>query len=129
MICVACLVFCVSTWLITRFFYLIIGSFSPTVFSLLPSSFAPFIISLCLQSCASLPSNGSCLVLPCQALLHAVLFCPYGVVLFCLFLSIKRPSLYSSESSPHPTTQTLTNTLVGLKYLPKFSSHTNLSPC
>ncbi len=43
------------------------------MFISLPSSFAPFIISLCLQSCASsssmLPCVVSCLALPCLALI------------------------------------------------------------
>ncbi len=48
-----------------------------------------------------------CLVLPCQALLPAVLFFPYGVVLVCFvyfLLTIKSPSLCSNESSPHSST-------------------------
>ncbi len=74
----------------------------PTCLPSLPSSFVPFIISLCLQSCAStslmllwwyptLPCPAlPCPALPCpilsrQTLLPAVLFFPYGVVSICLF--------------------------------------------
>ncbi len=75
----------------------------PTCLSSLPSSFAPFIISLCLQSCASSSLNFSCL-LPCQA----VLFSPMGgfVCLFVLFkfLQIKSHLLHHwvLASSLHP---------------------------
>ncbi len=55
----------------------------PTCLPSLPSSFAPFIISLCLQSCASSSSNVSrscralpCLALPCLALPCLALPCP-----------------------------------------------------
>ncbi len=64
----------------------------PTCLPSLPSSFAPFIISLCLQSCTSSSSfHPGCilpslvlpsLVLPCPALF---LFSPQGVV-FYLFI-------------------------------------------
>ncbi len=71
----------------------------PTCLSSLPSSFTPFIISLCLQSCAS---SSSTLVVPCpaklwQTWLPADLFFPYAVVLIVLlnFLQIKTHSLAS----------------------------------
>ncbi len=54
----------------------------PTCVISLPSSFAPFIISLCLQSCASSSSNVVCAwcpAQPCQSVF------PYGVVFVCLF--------------------------------------------
>ncbi len=58
------------------------------MFPSLPSSFAPFIISLCLQSCASsssmLPLSVSCPVLSCPVLSCPVLSCP---VLSCPVLS------------------------------------------
>ncbi len=94
----------------------------PTCVISLASSFAPFIISLFLQYNDSSSSNVlcSCLVLPCQALLPAVLLFPNGssIGLFCLFLlSIKSPSLCSTESLPHPSTQTLTLTCQPLVYI------------
>ncbi len=53
----------------------------PPVFSSLPSSFSPFIISLCLQSRASSSSHVSCralscLVVPCRDLSCLVVPCP-----------------------------------------------------
>ncbi len=100
--------FCVSTWLLSKFsvcyvlscqfvltppillpvYWLIFPSCAPSS----PSSFAPFIISLCLQfRVGSLPYVGSSYVL-CPALsslvlsslvLLASLFFPYGVVFVC----------------------------------------------
>ncbi len=98
----ACVLFCVSTWLLSWFsvchvlscqfvltppillpvYWLIF----PSCFPSLPSSFAPFIISLCLQfRVGSLPyvSSSSC-VLSCPVLSCPVLSCP---VLSCPVLS------------------------------------------
>ncbi len=62
----------------------------PTCLPSLPSSFAPFIISLCLQSCASSSSFHhrmypimSCPVLPCPVLWCLAKLASYGVVFFC----------------------------------------------
>ncbi len=103
----------------------------PTCVSLLPSSFAPFIISLCLQSCVRSSSNVvcawcpvlscpvlscpvlscpvlscpvlSCPVLPCPALSCQSVF-PYGVVFVCLFHFIFNKALFLQQLSPrsHP---------------------------
>ncbi len=65
----------------------------PSCFPSLPSSFAPFIISLCLQfhvgslpyvRCRLCPALSSP-VQPCLACQPASLFFPYGVVFVCLF--------------------------------------------
>ncbi len=73
----------------------------PTCVSSLPSSFAPFIISLCLQSCASSSSNVICawfpvlpsLVLPCQSVF------PYGVV-FVYLIFVFNKTLFLQQLSP-----------------------------
>ncbi len=92
----------------------------PTCLSSLHSSFAPFIISLCLQSCVSLS-----LYLPwlCPALPSLVASClgfplrgSFGF--FCLFFVNKSPSLCTTESSPHPFTPTLTLSAVGAETTP-----------
>ncbi len=77
------------------------------MFISLPSSFAPFIISLCLQfrassssyvprrCCPALPLPCPALPCPAKPAKPAVLFFPYGVVLVCfvLFLINKKPIL------------------------------------
>ncbi len=93
--------FCVSTWLCLSFLCAMYSHVNlswtppilfpdywlicPTCLSSLPSSFAPFIISLCLQSCASSSSNVSCscLALPCLTLPCLALPC---LALPCLAL-------------------------------------------
>ncbi len=93
----------------------------PTGLPSLPSSFAPFIISLCLQSCASSSLNVSCScpalpcpvqprpALPCSAL-PAILFSPRGSFSFLIFILclIKAHLLHHwvLASSLHPTTLT-----------------------
>ncbi len=81
------------------------------------------IVSTLVVSCLALPCLAlpclalPCLALPClalssQALLSAVLFSPYGVVFVAVFIFInKSPSLCTTESSPHPSTHTLTFSL------------------
>ncbi len=76
----------------------------PTCVFSLPSSFAPFIISLCLQSHASsssmLPCLKSCLALPCQSVF------PYGVVFVVYFIFFINKALLppAIESSLYPFT-------------------------
>ncbi len=112
----------------------------PTCLPSLPSSFAPFIISLCLQSCASSSSNVShsclvlsclvlsCLVLSCRALpcpalpcqaLPAVLFFPYGVVfvaVFFFFVFYKAHSPAQLSLRLIPSSQTLTENILQNTY-------------
>ncbi len=54
---------------------------TPTWFSSSPSSFAPFIISLCLQSCASSSSNFPVAALSCPAL-PSLATCPVFVLFY-----------------------------------------------
>ncbi len=76
----------------------------PTSLPSLPSSFAPFIISLYLQSCLALPCPAkpslvaSCLVFPLRGIFFLLLFCFY----FLLNWLNKKSILCSTESSPHP---------------------------
>ncbi len=100
------------------------------MFSSLPSSFAPFIISLCLQSRAGSSSNVlecilSCPVLPCLALPCRALSClakpascpvfplrgSFSLFVLFYFWWIKNPFSCIIESSPHPYTLTLTSLL------------------
>ncbi len=70
----------------------------PTCVISLPSSFAPFIISLCLQSCVSLSLNVVC-VMPCQSVF------PSGVFFFVWFftlLLIKPYFLQQLSPCSHP---------------------------
>ncbi len=80
----------------------------PTCLPSLPSSFAPFIISLCLQSCASLSLYQPwlhrmfpILAKPCQLSCFPL---RGSFFLFVLFLMIKKLIICSTESSPHPFT-------------------------
>ncbi len=126
--------FCVSTWLCLSFLCAMYSHVNlswtppilfpdywlicPTCLSSLPSSFAPFIFSLCLQSCASSSSNVSCscLALPCPALPCPALPCPASCpascpdfpirgsfILLCLFFPIKTYSpVLASFLHPQP---------------------------
>ncbi len=94
--------------------YLIIGSFAPPVFPSLPSSFAPYLFSLCLQFCASSLLNippvvsWACLALPCQ-----LVFPPRGsFCCFCFILLLKSPSLLQNWVFASSLYHTLTNTFV-----------------
>ncbi len=103
----------------------------PSCFPSLPSSFAPFIISLCLQFRVGSLSNVRCrpcpdlscpvqpcpalssLVLPCPALSSPALpasqpvcFSPTGLFLFVLFVTINKayfPPAIGSSQSPSPS--------------------------
>ncbi len=97
----------------------------PTCLPLLPSSFAPFIISLCLQSCASLSSNVSCsclalpcLVLPCLALPCLALPCLALPCLALPCLALVSPSPAPLNPSLIPSSTTLTKS--ALKSLYKY---------
>ncbi len=104
----------------------------PRLLSLLPSSFAPFIISLCLQfRLGSLPHVGSsyvlCPALPCPALsCLPVCFSPTGLFLFVLFIIINEKPVYTppigSSLSSLPPNLTL---LVLILF--KFKTHPNIS--
>ncbi len=88
----------------------------PTCLSSLPSSFAPIIIVLCLQSCASSSSFHPGCILPCLVLSSLVLpslclvpvFPPRGnfCCCFCFILLIKAHLLHhwvlASSLHPHP---------------------------
>ncbi len=104
----------------------------PQLLSLLPSSFAPFIISLCLQfRLGSLPYVGSsyvlCPALPCPALsCLPVCFSPTGLFLFVLFIIINKNPVYtppigSSLSSLPPNLTLLVLILFKFKTRPNIS--------
>ncbi len=73
----------------------------PTCVISLPSSFAPFIISLCLQSCVSLSLNVVC-VMPCQSVsLPGYFFCL--LFHFIINKALFPPAIESSLSSLPPS--------------------------
>ncbi len=82
----------------------------PQLLSLVTSSFAPFIISLCLQFCVGLlPYVGSsayvfCPALPCPA----SLFVPYSVVFVCFVLLLIKSPFFLLQLGPRslPITRT-----------------------
>ncbi len=91
------------------------------MFSSLPSSFAPFIISLCLQSRASsssmLPCVKSCPALPCLALSCQSVF-HYGVVfVYWFYFMINKALFFLLQLSPlpYPSTQPWQNELATMR--------------